>query len=163
MNVEFRFSFIGLLFLMMLTIPNLLWSQNQPEAYEHYVHKENKVLLILERIGEIATTCISLFFANLHISSLSFKMIWLLLAFILMIIYELYWIHYFQSDKTMKDFYNDYLKIPVAGATLPVLAFFILGIYGQSMLLIISTVILGIGHIGIHLNHQKEIRKDERI
>lgn len=47
--------------------------------------------------------------------------------------------------------------VPVAGATLPVFAFFLLGIYGRNILLVIATVILGIGHIGIHLNHKKEI------
>ena len=56
----------------------------------------------------------------------------------------------------MKDFYSGILKVPVAGATLPVAAFFLLGIYGSNVLMLISTVILGIGHIGIHLGHAKE-------
>ncbi len=29
---------------------------------------------------------------------------------------------------------------------------------GKNVFLIISTIILGIGHIGIHLNHRKEIK-----
>ena len=57
----------------------------------------------------------------------------------------------------MKDMYSSLLGVPVAGATLPVFAFFLLGIYGKNILLVIATVILGIGHIGIHLNHKKEI------
>ena len=56
----------------------------------------------------------------------------------------------------MKDYYRDLLGIPVAGATLPVVAFFLLGIYGRNVFLIVAVVILGIGHIGIHLNHKKE-------
>ena len=47
--------------------------------------------------------------------------------------------------------------ITVAGATLPVVAFLLLGIYGRNIFLIISTIVLGIGHIGIHLNHKKEL------
>lgn len=74
-----------------------------------------------------------------------------------MVLYEIYWIKYFKSRKTMKDMYSSLLGIPVAGATLPVLAFFILGIYGNNILLIIATIILGIGHIGIHINHKKEV------
>ncbi len=34
----------------------------------------------------------------------------------------------------------------------------IIGIYGKNVFLIIATLILGIGHIGIHLNHKKEIK-----
>ena len=58
---------------------------------------------------------------------------------------------------SVKDFYRSILGIPVAGATLPVLAFFILAIYGKNILLGVAVVILGIGHIGIHLMHKKEI------
>ena len=48
--------------------------------------------------------------------------------------------------------------VPVAGATLPVVAFFLLGVYGKVIWLLISVVILGIGHIGIHLQHRKKIK-----
>lgn len=57
----------------------------------------------------------------------------------------------------MKDFYSGILGIPVAGATLPVLSFMLLAIYGKNILLGAAVVILGIGHIGIHLMHRVEI------
>ena len=82
---------------------------------------------------------------------------WLVLSFVLMILYEVFWIRYFRSEKTMKDFYSSILGIPVAGATLPVLAFLLLAIYGKNIILGIAVVILGIGHIGIHLMHRREI------
>ena len=75
----------------------------------------------------------------------------------MMILYEVFWIRYFRSEKTMKDFYSNILGIPVAGATLPVLAFLLLTIYGKNIILGIAVVILGIGHIGIHLMHRREI------
>lgn len=56
--------------------------------------------------------------------------------------------------------YSNFLGVPVAGATLPVLAFLLLGIYGNNSFLIISTLILAIGHIGIHLNHKNRIKVD---
>ena len=74
-----------------------------------------------------------------------------------MVLYEIYWIRYFRSEKTMQDFYSSILGIPVAGATLPVLAFLLLAIYGRNIALGVSVLILGIGHIGIHLMHRKEI------
>lgn len=58
----------------------------------------------------------------------------------------------------MRDFYSSLLGIPVAGATLPVAAFFLLGIYGRNPLLIVAVTVLGIGHIGIHMEHRKELR-----
>ena len=54
-------------------------------------------------------------------------------------------------------FHSSILGIPVAGATLPVLAFLLLAIYGKNIILGIAVVILGIGHIGIHLMHRREI------
>lgn len=158
MNNHFGFSYIGLIFLLMLMLPNLIWSKNKPKNYDVYVKNENKVLLIFERIGEISVTCLSLIFSDFNIIQISYWSIILLLAFLIMLLYEIYWIRYFRSPKTMKDMYSSLLGIPVAGATLPVIAFFLLGIYGKNIFLIIATIILGIGHIGIHLNHQKEIK-----
>lgn len=145
----------------MLFIPNMIWSKNKPENYEKYIKNENKILLIFERIGEIAVTCLSLIFADLNINEISSWIAVLLTAFILMVLYEIYWLRYFKSNRTMKDMYSSMLGIPVAGATLPVLSFLLLGIYGKNLFLIVSTVILGIGHIGIHLNHRKESLQDD--
>ncbi len=158
MDIHFGFSYIGLIFLLMLMLPNIAWSKNKPKDYEKYVKNENKVLLIFERIGEILVTCLSLIFSDFNINQLSNWTIILLIAFIIMILYEIYWIRYFKSNKTMKDMYSTLLGIPVAGATLPIIAFLLLGIYGKNIFLIIATIILGIGHIGIHLNHRKEIK-----
>lgn len=145
----------------MLFIPNMIWSKNKPENYEKYIKNENKILLIFERIGEIAVTCHSLIFADLNINEISSWTAVLLTAFILMVLYEIYWLRYFKSNRTMKDMYSSMLGIPVAGATLPVLSFLLLGIYSKNLFLIVSTVILGIGHIGIHLNHRKESLQDD--
>ena len=74
-----------------------------------------------------------------------------------MIMYECWWIRYFKSKKTLKDFYSSFYGIPVAGAILPVIAFFFLGVYGKVIWLMGSVIFLGTGHIGIHLQHLKEI------
>ncbi len=158
MDIHFGFSYTGLIFLLMLMIPNIVWSKNKPKDYEKYVKNENKVLLLFERIGEMLVTCLSLIFSDYNINKISNWTIILLIAFIMMLLYEIYWIRYFKSSKTMKDMYSSLIGIPVAGATLPVIAFLLLGIYGKNVFLIIATLILGIGHIGIHLNHRKEIK-----
>ena len=157
MNIHFGFSYIGFIFLLMLMIPNMIWSKNKPKEYDKYVKNENKVLLLFERTGEMLVTCLSLIFSDFNINKISGWTIILLIAFFIMILYEIYWIRYFKSNKTMKDMYSSLLGIPVAGATLPVIAFLLLSIYGKNLFLFISVIIMGIGHIGIHLNHKKEV------
>ena len=56
----------------------------------------------------------------------------------------------------MRDFTAGLLGVPVAGATLSVLAFLLLGIYGKVVWLVLGVAILGVGHIGIHLQHRRE-------
>jgi hypothetical protein len=151
------FSYIGLIFLLMLFIPNIIWTKNQPKGYS--AKNENKILVIFERLGQVLVTCTALIFSDYNIHGTFFGNIILIIAFIFMIMYEIWWIRYFKSQKTLKDFYSSFLGVPVAGATLPVIAFFILSIYGKVIWLAISVIILGIGHIGIHLMHKKELHK----
>ncbi len=155
--MHFGFSYIGLIFLLMLFIPNLFWSKHKPENYDKYVKNENKTLRIFEGAGQVLVTCIVLIFKDFNIKTGSWWIIWLILSFVFMVLYEIYWIKYFKSKKTMQDFYSSLLGIPVAGASLPVIAFLLLAVYGKSIPLLIAVVILGIGHIGIHINHKKEL------
>jgi len=157
--MNFGFSYIGLIFLVMLMVPNIIWTKNQPKDYERYAVKENKVLLIFERAGEVLVSCLSLMFSDFNLHGMSLWSLWLGAAFMMMVLYEIFWIRYFRSGKTMQDFYSSILGIPVAGATLPVIAFLLLSVYGKNYILGISVIILGIGHIGIHLQHKMEINK----
>lgn len=149
------FSYIGLLFLLMLFIPNIIWSKGKPQGYTS--EKENKILLFFERFGQMLTSCCSLIFSDFNIHKWTLWSSWLIAAFILMIMYEAWWVRYFRSERRLSDFYSDFWGIPLAGATLPVIAFFMLGIYGKVVCMLIATVILGVGHIGIHIEHRKRI------
>lgn len=40
------FSYVGLIFLLMLTIPNLIWAKNQPKDYS--AKHENRALVFCE-------------------------------------------------------------------------------------------------------------------
>ena len=136
---------------MMLVVPNILWGKYPPKGYEDYPD-ENKLLLILERIGEVLVVFFSLFCGV----KFSFNLILLIMMF-LMILYEIYWLRYFTSSRTMQDMYGDFCLIPLPGATLPVIASLLLGICADNIFLIVSSIILGIGHIGIHLQHKREL------
>lgn len=154
---HFGFSYVGFIYLLMLFIPNILWTKHKPADYEQYVQRENKVLQMLERIGEVSVCCCVLLFSDFNIRTDSVWCIWLLLSFLLMLLYEAYWVGYFRSEKNMSDFYRSFCGFPAAGATLPVCAFFLLGIYGSNVFLLVADTILGIGHICIHLQHRNEI------
>lgn len=153
------FSYVGFMFILLLMIPNLIWIKYQPIDYEKYVINENKMLLIFERTGEVFVTAAALIFNDFNLRPFSNWSMWLIMAFVMMVIYEINWIRYFKSARTMADFYCSLWYIPLAGATLPVIAFFLLGIYGQNLFMVIAVIILGIGHIGIHFNHLKECKK----
>lgn len=157
MTLNFGFSYIGLIYLIMLMTPNIIWTKNLPKDYEKYAKNESKVLLAFEKTGEVLTTCIVLIFSDFNLRPWSCRSWFLPASFALMLLYEVFWIRYFRSEKTMKDFYSSILGIPVAGATLPVLAFMLLAIYGVNIFLGIAVLILGIGHIGIHLAHNQEV------
>ena len=149
------FSYVGLIYLLILFIPNIIWSKNKPIDYDP-TH-ENKILLFFERVGQVCVTCSALIFSDFNIAPLSLWSIWLLVSFILMILYEICWVRYFTNAYTEENFYRSFYGIPVPLATLPVIAFLLLGIYGKVIWLIGSTIIIGIGHIGIHLQHLKKM------
>lgn len=154
--MHFGFSYIGLIYLIMLMLPNIIWAKNKPRDYEKYAANENHILLAFERTGEVLVTTVALIFSDFNLRPWAAWSFWLVASFLLMVLYEIYWIRYFKSEKTMRDQYKSLLCFPVAGATLPVAAFFLLGIYGKNIFMIISVLILGIGHIDIHLAHKKE-------
>lgn len=150
------FSYVGLIYLLMLFIPNIIWSKNQPIDYDNT--QENKTLLLFERIGQVCCTCSILIFSDFNITSFSIWSLWLIVSFLLMLFYEICWIRYFINEHTEKNFYRSFCGIPVPLASLPVMAFLLLGIYSKVIWLIVSAIIIGIGHIGIHIQHLKAIK-----
>ena len=152
---NFGFSYMGLLFLLMLFIPNIIWAKGKPQGFTS--ENENKILLFLERAGEVLTCCCLLVFSDFNIHGWSLWSLWLMAAFVFIILYEAWWVRYFRSERKRTDFYSGFLGIPLAGATLPVMAFFMLGIYGKVVWMLIAALIFGIGHIGIHMRHKKSI------
>ena len=155
---HFGFSFTGAVYLLMLFIPNIIWAKRQPRDYDPGV--ENKFLLLLERTGEVLVTCCAVIFSDYDAHRPEPRLALFAVSFSLMLLYELWWIRYFRGGRTLSDFYGSILGIPLAGATLPVLAVLLLGIYGGVVWMMISAVILGTGHIGIHLQHYRQLEKN---
>lgn len=154
--MQFGFSIVGVVFLAMLFIPNIRWAKNQPLGYEELSRRESKVLLTFERIGQVLATASAVVFVCPQGFSLPW-LLWLLAAFLLMLLYELAWACYFEGGEKLDGMYQPLGPIPVPIASLPVAALALLGIWYQSPITVIAAVILGIGHIGIHLGHLREL------
>lgn len=164
---DLGFCVTGLVFLLMLFIPNIIWARKEkPAGYKESAQRENKILPALERIGEVLMSVSLVIFTALDPKIMmlegfyfEWKIILWLTAFVLMVLYECYWVKYFRGPQTMADFYMSFAGFPAAGATLPVIACLLLGIYSGNAIVICAAVILGIGHVGIHLMHRKELAK----
>ena len=148
-------SYFGTMYMIMILVPNIKWSKNKPSNYNP--QDENPILLFLERSGQILCTITVVCFSNTNPQKIDLWLIWLVLSLVLMLLYEGFWLRYFRGQHTMSDFYRPYLGFPYPGASLPVTAFLFLGIYGKLWALIIASIILAIGHIGIHIHHYRKL------
>ncbi|MGI6217615.1 MAG: hypothetical protein ACOYIK_08395 [Coriobacteriales bacterium] len=148
---------VGILFLAALFVPNIIWARDLPEGYEELSRGESRVLLILERVGQVLTTVAAIIFVPTDEFGWP-SLAWLLVALVLMILYEIAWARYFRHGRSLGYMYAPLGPIPVPIATLPVIAFILLGIWCGSPVLVLSAAILGVGHIGIHARHYRELR-----
>ena len=94
----FGFSYIGLIWLIMLFIPNYIWTRNKPQDYEKYTTADNKVLIALERFGQFVVTPVALIFSDFNYKGWNFWLSVLLVSLLCMILYEISWIRYFKSE-----------------------------------------------------------------
>ena len=139
----------------MLFVPNVKWAKNRPLGYEEISKRENRVFLVFERIGQVLTTCAAVVFVCPQGFSFPW-LLWFLFALLFMLLYEAAWIRYFKGGEKLDEMYQPLGPIPVPIASLPVAAFVLLGVWYQSPIAVASAVILGIGHIGIHLGHVRD-------
>jgi len=160
----------GIIFLLMLFIPNILWIKRRPEGYDEYAKHENRFLGILEKTGEVGAVALLAAFRDFdpfivtgkngtYISCLNLELV---LIFVLMILYEIYWIRYFKSGRRMSDFYRGICGIPLAGASIPCICLFIFAVYGRNIAMAAVALAMSIGHIGIHYMHSKEAAAEIR-
>ena len=154
---HFGFSYVGLAFLLLLFAPNLLWIGRKPKGYA--ADGERSVFRVLERVGEVLGVCFALVFRDFNPRPWTTWSLWLVIACAWMALHELWWFRYFRSARELADFYASLFGIPVAGATLPVAAFLSLGLYGRVIWMVLAALILGVGHIGIHMEHRRNLRK----
>lgn len=145
-----------------LFVPNLLWTKRKPQGYDRQAAQENRVLQGLERVGQVFVTALSLIFEDFNLRPWQPWNLWLLGAAALMLLYELYWVCYFRSPRTLEDFYSNFCGVPLAGATLPVAAFCLLAVYGKNPLIGRRCSSVGRRPYWRSLGSQEEDRRPQR-
>ena len=154
------FSVTGLMILLMIFIPKILQIRTVKTADSNkHAAEKNRLLLILERVGEVTLTVSLLIFKSvdphIKINPEGVYFDWILVlwiaAFVLLILYECYWIRFYVKKKNGKYLYSSFAGYPVAGATLPVIAVLLIGIYSGNLVLIAVSIIFGTGLIGNHV------------
>lgn len=155
------FSYVGLLFLCCLFIPNIFYGLHQPA--DKLKLEENKLFLALERTGQVSCTVLVLIFDDFNVHGINPRSIWLGMALLLMVLYLLCWGRYFLGKHVSRDFYRPFLGVPLPLAVLPVVSVLLLSIYGKVIWLGIAAIILGVGHIGITAQNWNAVRKSVTI
>ncbi len=151
------FSYVGVIFLCCLFIPNIFYGLHLPT--DNLKISENRILLAFERTGQVLCTAMVVIFDDFNIHEINLWSIWLCIAFILMALYLFCWGRYFAGNHVSRDFYRPFLGIPLPLAVLPVAAVLLLSVYGKVIWLAIATMIFGIGHIGITAQHWIAVKK----
>jgi len=144
--------------MIMIQVPNIMWARRKPDGYDPT--GENKMLLFVERIGQILCTTAILIFNDTVPRKWEPWLAWFISSALLMLLYEGFWIRFFRGGRTLRDFYRPFLGIPAPGATLPVTAFLLLGVYGRLIWLVAASIILSVGHIGIHMHHIRKMGQE---
>jgi hypothetical protein len=152
------FSFVGLVYLILMFAPNILWMRAVKEPPKETV-KEPPVLVWMERIGQVAIVVCALFFRDYDRIMLSPRLMLLAGAFVLLILYDLWWVRCFRNGLREEDLYSSFLGIPIAGAILPVAGLLLLGLFGGVIWMILASVVLGAGHIPISYLHWKNLKQ----
>lgn len=155
------FSIAGLVFLLIILVPNLLYLKFPP--HNKITMKENRVLVVFERIGQVACAICLLIFSDLNIGEPSRWNLWAVAAGLLIFLYLICWYRYFAGEHIVYDLTRPLMGfIPVPLATLPVAALLCLALYAHLIWLFIASIILGIGHIGITWQYWKAVKRRMR-
>lgn len=145
---SFGFCISGLVILLMLFVPKLLWGR-KPEAP---IRKEKRFLRTLGCIGQVGIAACLLLFTDFdpcikHLAGgvyFNMRIFFWVLALVAMILYVCHWV-----SGRGKCASASFAGFPVARATLPTIAMVLLGIYSGNGAMLAFAALYGIGQIGM--------------
>lgn len=154
---DFHITWPGVLHLLLLLVPNLLWLCHRPEGPDTV--RESRILQNFERIGQVLVVT-GLLCWPFPSPALRPWSLWLAASLLLMALYEVWWIQYFRGPATHAAMHSPLWGIPMAGATLPSAALLLLSVYGRSITFLLAAVVFAVGHVGIHWQHHRASRRE---
>ncbi|MGL4876007.1 MAG: hypothetical protein ACRC30_15320 [Clostridium sp.] len=136
----------GLIIMIVIMIPNIIFAIKEQNFESKY---NNKIVEIIEQIGRFGSMELMIF----NISVLEFgywfnngKLIYIILVSVLAMFYCFVWFLYFRKSTIEKA---------MALAIIPTMIFLLSGIIQGKVLLIVTAVLFGIGHIIITYNNNR--------
>lgn len=159
--MTFGFSYVGCIFILLLFVPNIIFMKHRPKDYADYSAREDKILHLLERTGEVGITMLLPVTKNFNLR-LTPWIVWLIAALGLMICYEVWWSRYFGGEPTYERLLSGFWKIPLAGAVLPSAGLILLAVYGKSPQFALFALPFAYAHILIFMRHKKDLSDNER-
>ncbi|HXX69101.1 MAG TPA: hypothetical protein VEK07_18080 [Polyangiaceae bacterium] len=155
-HVAVAFSPLGAAYLGVPFIPNVLWARLRSREADSATPNENQLLLTLERVGQVATT-IAVLFTPASDSPGTARLACLVASLLATFLYELSWLRYFRTDRSVASFYRSLGPVPLPLALLPVLSILLLALYEVHVVLRGAVVVLGVGHVGIHRQRARRL------
>lgn len=128
----------GLIIMIILMIPNIIFALKKKNFQSKY---HNKVVEIIEQIGRFGS--MGLMIINIPLLEFGYwfnkgEIVFMALTGILALLYCFVWILYFKKSTIARA---------MALAIIPTIMFFISGVLQGKVLLILTAVIFGVGHI----------------
>lgn len=128
----------GLVIMIIIMIPNIVFAMREKNFESKY---NNKLIEVIEQIGRLGSMFLMIFnisFLNYGYWFSNAKKVYMILVGVLALAYCLTWVLYFKKATFSKA---------IALAIIPMLIFLLSGIISLNILLIITSVLFGIGHL----------------
>ncbi|WP_243109719.1 hypothetical protein [Clostridium sartagoforme] len=130
----------GLVIMIIIMIPNIVFAMREKNFESKY---NNKLIEVIEQIGRLGSMFLMIFnisFLNYGYWFSNAKKVYMILVGVLALAYCLTWVLYFKKATISKA---------MALAIIPTLIFLFSGLISLNILLIITSVLFGIGHLTI--------------
>lgn len=131
----------GLVIMIIIMIPNIVFAMREKNFESKY--NNNKLIEVIEQIGRFGSMFLMIFnisFLNYGYWFYNAKKVYMILVGVLALAYCLTWVLYFKKATIFKA---------MELAIIPTLIFLFSGLIYLNILLIITSVLFGIGHLTI--------------
>lgn len=128
----------GLVIMIIIMIPNIVFAMREKNFESKY---NNKLIEVIEQIGRFGSMFLMIFnisFLNYGYWFSNAKKVYMILVGVLALAYCLTWVLYFKKATISKA---------MALSIIPTLIFLFSGLISLNILLIITSVLFGIGHL----------------